>query len=678
MEIQYTAYSGILIISSFISLFLSWRAWKKRGVSGALYLSLLFLLVAEWSLTSALELAFADLASKIIWAKLSYIGISAAAPFWFLFTLDYTQNQEVIKRPRVIFLFLIPVATIYLAFTNELYGLVWPLTVPVMTSEGLMVVYSHGPAAITSAIYSYILLLAGLVLIGQNLFRTSRIYQRQAMMVFLAALIPLLSNSFYSAGLIPFFFDPTPLAMTASGILILWSIIGYKLLDIMPPAYKSLFDSMKNGVLVLDTQERIMDINPQAEQLLELDDTCIGQSAGQKLHIWDEISPKGKPEGNINLKMEKSDVKWIEIQFAPVYNGGLFTGWIYIFEDITSRKNAEEHIKKSEKKYRDLADLLPQTVFETDLKGDLTFMNKYAFIMFGYSQMDMDNGLNILELLIEEDRQLSKAKIQKVLEGQVTGDEYTALRSDMTKFPIILYSNPITSGGVPEGFRGIIIDISELKNVEDKLIASLNEKNVLLQEVHHRVKNNMQIISSLLSLQAKNTENEEASEVLKESRGRVKSMAMIHEKLYHSPNMSSLNMYEYLDVLVRDILRSYSNISSNIKTEVEADEICLNIDTALPMGLIVNEMVSNSIKHAFPEDKGNINVELEFNKGEYILTVSDDGIGIPSSIDPFEASSLGLKLVASLSIQLEAVLEVNSNDGTTFKLTFKEIDDEDD
>ena len=193
------------------------------------------------------------------------------------------------------------------------------------------------------------------------------------------------------------------------------------------------------------------------------------------------------------------------------------------------------------------------------------------------------------------------------------------LRTDMTKFPIILYSNPITHNGVPEGFRGIIIDISEIKNVEDKLVASLNEKEVLLQEIHHRVKNNMQIISSLLSLQAKNTENEEASEVLKESRGRVKSMAMIHEKLYHSPNMSKLNMYEYLDNLVSDILTSYSRVSSNIKTEVDVDEIYLNIDTALPMGLIVNEMVSNSIKHAFPDGNGNINVKLELRIMENIF-----------------------------------------------------------
>jgi hypothetical protein len=233
MQIQYTIYSLILIISSIISLFLAWSAWKRRGVSGAIYLSLLFILIAEWSLTNALELASADLASKLLWSKLSYIGITTVAPLWFLFTLDYTQNQEVIKRSRVIFLFLIPAAIIYLAFTNEIYGLVWPFITTVNTSQGIMIVYGHGPAAITSAIYSYILMLSGLVLVGQNLFRTSHIYQRQAMMVFIAALIAFLSSSIYFTGLSPFYFDPTPLVLTISGILILWSIFGYKLLDVM-------------------------------------------------------------------------------------------------------------------------------------------------------------------------------------------------------------------------------------------------------------------------------------------------------------------------------------------------------------------------------------------------------------------------------------------------------------
>jgi PAS domain S-box-containing protein len=674
MQIQFTIYSLILIISSIISLFLAWSAWKRRGVSGAIYLSLLFILIAEWSLTNALELASVDVASKLLWSKLSYIGIVTVAPLWFLFALDYTQNQEVIKRPRIIFLFLIPAAIIYLAFTNEFYGLVWPYIISVSTSQGIMLVYGHGPAAITSAIYSYILMLAGLVLVGQNLFRASHIYQRQAMIVFIAALIALLSSSIYAAGLSPFYFDPTPLVLTVSGILILWSIFGYKLLDVMPPAYRSLFDSMKNGVMVLDPLERIMDFNPSAVELFKLDNSSFGTDAGQKLNMWGEISPKGKKEGIINIEIEDPIKKWVEVQFTPIYQQGLFSGWIYIFEDISNRKHAEELIIKSEKKYRDLADLLPQTVFETDVNADLTFMNRYAFEMFGYSQEDVDNGLNILELIIEEERSLSRNKIKNVLKGQVTGDEYTAQRSDKTLFPIILYSNPIINDDIHEGFRGIIIDISDLKDAEDRIFASLKEKEVLLQEIHHRVKNNMQIISSLLSLQANHTGSDEASEVLKESRGRVKSMAMIHEKLYHSHNLSRLNIEEYINNLVRDILSSYSSTSSSITSTVDVENIYLNIDTALPMGLIVNELVSNSIKHAFPEGAGNINVSLVRDKEQYILDISDNGVGLPKDIDPFNSNSLGLKLVNSLSIQLEGDLMVEREGKTSFKLMFSELE----
>ena len=674
MQIQYTIYSLILIISSIISFFLAWSAWKRRGVSGAIYLSLLFILVAEWSLTNALELASVDLASKLLWSKLSYIGITAVAPLWFLFALDYTQNQEVIKRPRVIFLFLIPAAVTYLAFTNEIYGLVWPFISTVYTSQGIMVVYTHGPAAITSAIYSYILMLTGLVLVGQNLFRTSHIYQRQAIIVFIAALIALLSSSLYSVGLSPFYFDPTPLVLTISGILILWSIFGYKLLDVMPPAYRSLFDSMKNGVMVFDPLERILDFNPSAEKLFKLDNSSFGTDADKSLNMWDEISPKGKKEGLANIKIDGSVKKWIEVQFTPIYQRGLFSGWIYIFEDISNRKKAEDLIIKSEKKYRELADLLPQTVFETDINADLTFMNVYAFEMFGYTQEDIDNGLNILELIIEEDRPASRNKIKNVLKGQVTGDEYTAQRNDKSLFPIMLYSNPILNDDIHEGFRGIIIDISDLKNAEEKIFASLKEKEVLLQEIHHRVKNNMQIISSLLSLQANNTGSEEATEVLKESRGRVKSMAMIHEKLYQSHNLSRLNIGEYLTNLVNDILSSYSGVSSRVTKNVHVDDIYLNIDTALPMGLIVNELVSNCIKHAFPDGKGNINVSLVSDKDEYILDVSDNGIGLEEDVDPFDSNSLGLKLVNSLSIQLEGKLEVKRDGPTSFKLTFKELE----
>lgn len=211
MEFQYITYSLLLIFSSLISIFLSWSAWKRRKVNGALYLCLLFIFVTEWSLTSALEISSTDVVLKIIYAKLSYIGMILIPPLWFLFTLDYTQNQEVIKKPRVIILFLIPIFIIYLALTNDWHGLIWPKITPLYTAEGLFLIYQHGPASIFSVIYSFILILAGLVMVGQNLFKTSHLYQKQAMLIFLAALIPLLSNSIYIANLYPFHLIQLPL-----------------------------------------------------------------------------------------------------------------------------------------------------------------------------------------------------------------------------------------------------------------------------------------------------------------------------------------------------------------------------------------------------------------------------------------------------------------------------------
>lgn len=677
MQIQYTVYAGILIVSSLISLLLAWISWKRREMNGALYLSLLFFFVAEWSLTNGFELASVDMATKIIWSKLSYIGVVAVAPLWFLFTLDYTQNQEVIKKTRIIFLFLLPIFGLYLAFTNEMHGLIWSATTPYYTSEGLMILYTHGPAGIATGIYSYILMLAGLVLIGQNLFKTTHLYKRQAMLIFTAALIPLLINSLYTANLTPFYFDPTPLSLTFSGILILWSIVGYKFLDIMPPAYRSLFSSMKNAVVVLDTRERIMDVNPAAESLLGLDQSCIGNSASGEISKWDEIAPGIRKEGSVDIEMERSEPRWMEVQFAPVYQGGLFSGWIYIFEDITIRKRIENRILKSEKKYRELADLLPQTVFETDVNAELTFMNVSGYEMFGYAPEDISKGLNILNLIIEEERAISRKKIGDVLAGHDKGDEYTALCKDGSEFPIIIHSNPIIHNKVHEGFRGIIVDISEIKDAESRILSSLKEKEVLLKEIHHRVKNNMQIISSLLSLQANHTGSEEATEILKESRGRVKSMAMIHEKLYHSDDLGKLNIEDYLKNLVTDILKSYRDVSSEITAKFDIEKVFLNIDTAIPMGLLVNELVSNSCKHAFPKGEGIICVKLKSSEDKYTLTVSDNGVGLPEDVDPFEASSLGLQLVVSLSIQLEGDLEVMRNRETSYVLTFSELEDED-
>ena len=217
----------------------------------------------------------------------------------------------------------------------------------------------------------------------------------------------------------------------------------------------------------------------------------------------------------------------------------------------------------------------------------------------------------------------------------------------------------------------LIQDVTERRVGEERIRLSLKEKEVLLKEVHHRVKNNLQIISSLLNLQSKYIKDNEALEMFKESRNRIRSMTLIHEKLYRSKDLANIDVAEYIQNLSSNLFRSYSAGRVSLKTQV--DDILLGIDTVIPCGLIINELVSNSLKHAFPEKQGEIFVNLHRDVGKFTLIVRDNGIGIPQNVDFRNTDSLGLQLVCTLTDQLDGAIELNRAGGTEFKITFEEI-----
>ncbi len=214
-------------------------------------------------------------------------------------------------------------------------------------------------------------------------------------------------------------------------------------------------------------------------------------------------------------------------------------------------------------------------------------------------------------------------------------------------------------------------DITARKQAEERIKTSLKEKEVLLKEIHHRVKNNLQIISSLLNLQSGYIQDKHAGEMFKESRNRVKSMALIHEKLYQSKDLARIDFADYIRHLTAHLLRSYSVHSPTVNLKVNVDKVLLDIDTALPCGLIINELVSNALKHAFPTGKaGEICVDLHKDQeGKLVLVVGDNGTGLPPEFDFRHTESLGLQLVSTLTDQLEGTLELDQSQGTTFKLS---------
>jgi two-component sensor histidine kinase len=221
------------------------------------------------------------------------------------------------------------------------------------------------------------------------------------------------------------------------------------------------------------------------------------------------------------------------------------------------------------------------------------------------------------------------------------------------------------------GFSGIARDITYRKALQEEIAASLKEKEILLKEIHHRVKNNMQVISSLLSLQAKMVKDTKSRDAIMESQNRVMSIALVHEKLYQSKSLARINFGDYIHKMAENLFDSYNIHSGRIQLEVRSEGIVLPINKAIPTSLLINELLSNSLKYAFPESRrGTIQILFEKEGDRYFLIVRDNGVGLPPDFSLDKTETLGLQLVNSLVGQLDGKISVRSEGGTEFTIEF--------
>ena len=333
-------------------------------------------------------------------------------------------------------------------------------------------------------------------------------------------------------------------------------------------------------------------------------------------------------------------------------------------------KKAQDALMESEKKYRTLFEKNknPIIVFDEDgyfkdtneaallfmevKKEELLTKNLSDFIFYDYDIETIENK----EFWMKGDILEVKFNINnnfKILELTVT--------------PVYL-KNKIIVFGVGN-------DITERKRAEDEILRSLKEKELLLREIHHRVKNNLQIISTLLTLQSSQSKKINVNDLYKESQNRIQSIALIHENLYHSEDLAHINFKAYVKGLVSDLFDSYGVDSSKIKLNLNIENVTLGIETAIPCGLIINELVSNSLKHGFKGVKtGQVNVELQkLKEGKYALLVSDTGTPFSKDLNLSSSDTLGLELIKNLVKQLDANLTFNK-DNKEFKIIFKELE----
>ncbi len=333
-----------------------------------------------------------------------------------------------------------------------------------------------------------------------------------------------------------------------------------------------------------------------------------------------------------------------------------------------ARKQAEQVLRESEAKYGALVNYSLDAIFLGAPDGRILAANPAACELFERSEQA------ICELRREEfvdvtDPRLTAALEQRERTGSYRG-ELTFLHRDGTPFPCEVSSAIFMDGTGQKRTSVMLRDVTERVRAEDQIRASLREKEILLKEIHHRVKNNMQLISSMLSMECRRATDGRVRDVFGDTMNRIRTMALVHERLYQSGSLAAIEFKEFLGSLASD-LQKYHSVHG-VSTVLEAEEVSLGIDAAIPCGLIVNELVSNAFKHAFAGlTSGRITIRLRrLDGGTAELRVEDDGVGFPQGIEIHKPSSMGMTLVTLLVQQIDGTIQLERDGGTRFVVAF--------
>jgi PAS domain S-box-containing protein len=343
--------------------------------------------------------------------------------------------------------------------------------------------------------------------------------------------------------------------------------------------------------------------------------------------------------------------------------------------DVSNERQALDALSLSEKKFRQFFEQEPTYCYMVSPEGIILDINNATLAVLEYEKDELI-GKPINMVYTPECREKANDLFQQwKITGVVDDAELTIVSKSGSRRTILLSARGVRdeSGHLIHSVS-VQKDITAQKYAEEQIRSSLEEKKALLKEIHHRVKNNLQVISSLLNLQSQYIDNEQYQHFFKESQDRIKTMVLIHEKLYQSENLAAISPSDYINGIVHNLLDSYRTGTGEVAYESTIEDFSVDIDLAIPCGLIVNELVSNAMKHAFnvmhTDDKPRITINLTKHKDQITLVVSDNGPGLPPDIDFRKTKTLGLQLVHSLAKQLDARTTVDRHAGTSFTFTF--------
>lgn len=450
---------------------------------------------------------------------------------------------------------------------------------------------------------------------------------------------------------------------------------------------KRIIEAIPGGVIYVAMDGEIITANKIAQKILGIDsDEIIKNYAsdfetkaftedGNLFESFDYPVSKclleNKEQVPVIMGLQKKDggIFWLIFNVVPLADKktGQQVGAVAAFVDISERKEMEEKLRQNEQRLRAFFDATFEGIVVSD-QGIVLDVNQSCLTMFGLENVSEVKGRSVIEFVKPEEQE----KIMKLIKsGSDVHYESIGKRKNGTFFPIEVRGKLIIYQGKTVRISALH-DVSPYKNAEEQIMKSLKEKEVLLKEIHHRVKNNLQIISSLLFLQTKNIKDKNILDIFKDSQNRIKSMSYIHERLYQSKDFDKIDFPMYVRNLTSNLMSSYNVDLSNMNVTTEVENVLLDINTAIPCGLIINELVSNSIKYAFQENSehNQIFIKLQAIDGKMILEVGDNGGGIPKEVNFGETESLGLQLVNILIQQIGGSVELDRTSGTKFTIIF--------
>ncbi|MBD3414909.1 MAG: PAS domain S-box protein [Candidatus Aminicenantes bacterium] len=439
------------------------------------------------------------------------------------------------------------------------------------------------------------------------------------------------------------------------------------------------FESMQEGVLVLNSDFRYTYWNKSMEQTSQVQkEDVLGQIPWKKFPFLKgnieqamKKAMEGEASRGLDLKYTLANGKegWTTESYFPLKDAEEnIIGVVGLIEEITERKQMEQELRESESKFRDIFENAGEGITYTSLGGKVIEVNKAFENILGIPSKKI-TGKNILSLTKELLTLKNATKILPLVKNILKGKEVAPFEARYKDKTLLVSS---TYNPKSKRIIGLIRDITETKKKEEQIKKSLHEKEILLKEIHHRVKNNMQVISSLINIQARRLKDHKIREMFRATRNRVMSMALVHERLYRAEDLARIDFSKYIERVAVHLMSYYRDLSQNIDLKKDLDDIFLDVTKAVPLGLITNELLTNSLKHAFPKSKkGEIKIEIKQKKNMCLLTIRDNGKGLPQDLDFKKAESMGLDLVTSLVKQINGKIELYRDKGTCFEITFE-------